>query len=95
MKFSGYGPGKKGGPKRLVYDLSGGRPSTSSSGRRAPSVHVQFRPYVSHQIDRKTARKLGFVRRPKGGVVIDSWAKQKAYMDHEKHAGRDVAWRDW
>jgi hypothetical protein len=98
VKFSGYGPGIKGGPRKLRYDLGPGGgllDDAAPKKRRGTSVHVQFRPYVSYQIAPSTAKKLKFKLRPKvGGVYISSWADQKKYMDHERHHGRDVGWKD-
>jgi hypothetical protein len=94
--FKGYGSGKRVPWKKRVYHADGTVSDDQRPAKvRTPSVHVQFQPHVTHQINRGTAKKLGLKRLPKGGVYIDSWATQKRYMDHEKHHGRDVGWKDW
>jgi len=97
LKFSGYGPGKKGGPTKLRYDLGPGGgliEDAPEPKKRTASVHTRFRPFKSAQVHRQTAKDLGLKK--VGCMTHFETEKQlNAYLAHEKRAGRDVGWRDW
>lgn len=97
MKFSGFGPGKKGGPRKLRYDLGPGGgliEEAPAPKKRMPSVHTRFKPFQSAQVHRKTAKELGLHK--KGCMTqFTSERELNKYLAFEKRAGRDVGWKDF
>jgi hypothetical protein len=95
--FSGFGPGKPGGPRKLRYDLGpgGGRiEDAPEPKKRTASVHTRFKPFKSAQVHRQTAKDLGL---KKVGCMthFSSEAELNRYLAYEKHHGRDVGWKDF
>lgn len=78
------------------YNLSSGEVSESKPERRkGPAVHKRFVPFLSPQIDRKTARKLGLKRTRKNMTEFNSEKELNRYLAYEKDHGRGTGWRDF
>ena len=95
--FSGYGPGKRGGPK-LRYNLSSGEITEARPRERknsGPSVHVRFKPFVAHDPTPEDAAALGLKRTKTKGTVFETEAQLNNYLAREKSLGRDTGWKDW
>lgn len=95
MKFRGFGQAK-GRWKSRVYLADGTvlEDAPAPQKKKSPSVHTRFRPFISPQVERKTARKLG-LKRVGWGTAFSSERELDRYLAHEKHHGRDVGWKDY
>ena len=97
MRFSGYGPGKRGGPK-LRYNLATGEVKDASAPpkekKRGPAFHHRFKPFVTYQYTKDAAKRMGSHRDAEGATHVTSEAQLNRYLAFEKSQGRKVYWRE-
>jgi hypothetical protein len=80
------------------YDKRSGRivPADGARPGKGPKIHTTFKPFVSHQVDRTTARDLGLERLPRakgGGTAFKSERELRKYRQFEAAHGRETHWK--
>jgi len=83
--------------RTFKYDKASGKiveVGKRETRRKGPSLHMRFRPFVSHQIHRATAEALGLPRTRSKGTVFSTEKQLNEYQAHERRHGREAGWKD-